>query len=184
MNHSTTADLDTGIGSYCFRASAATLPGSVLHLVLRVVELDPSALRELAVMRLRAVLLQASSDRGFETLDYGVCCEGGIACGPASGEFLDAQIWTGLNQIVVVGTEDGEMLASRLATLFAAGASPAELQYRANGMSVSLAQVPAGCPVTLHYLVAENGKSDSEQCAAWDAVSLPHEQISARVRRC
>lgn len=172
-----TLDLDTPLGEIRFSADAESTSNGVYDLELRVVEFQPVLPPGMSVRRVRAVLLKVSSDIGLEYLDFLCQFATAIEGGPESGEHLDAQSWEGEHDIVVIGTEDGEMLSARMPWIEVSDDPLALVQYQKDSMRVPLKGIPAGVTVTLHYVIAENSKPEPVECSAWYAVDVPHDQL-------
>jgi len=169
--------LNTSLGTIHFSAHAKVASGSVFEVALRVLELEPSLPSHMSVRRVRAVLLVAFSDTGFERLDYRCRLLNSMKGGPESGERLDAVSWVGERELVMVGTEDGEALSSRMPWLEFEGYPQALVEYHKDGLNVPLQCVPAGVTVSLHYVIAENSNPEPAACSSWFAVDVPHERV-------
>lgn len=172
-----TIELDTALGQIRFSADAEPTSSGAYDLEFRVVEYQPVLPSGMSVRRVRAVLLKASSAKGLEYLDYRCEFDTDIEGGPESGERLDAQSWEGEHDIVVIGTEDGEMLSARMRWIEVSDDPLALVQYQKDGLNVPLKGIPAEVTVTLHYVVAENSKPEPVECSAWFAVDVPHDQL-------
>lgn len=140
-------------------------------------EPEPKLPPGMSVRRLRAVLLRACSRTGFERLDYSCRLMTGITGDPESGECLEAQSWETDHDLVMIGTEDGEALLSRMPWLSTSGDPLAFVQYREDGLNVPLRRIPAGVAIGLHYVVAENGSPEPVECSAWYAVDIAHGKL-------
>ncbi|MXV05668.1 hypothetical protein DYQ95_00680 [Xanthomonas sp. LMG 9002] len=103
---------------------------------------------------------------------------------PTTGERLDALEWIDGNQIILLGTEDGDALAERLQahgldTNTYKHAYP--LRYRPNGFDVLLPQVPAAASTTVHFIVAINAYPEPAEDSAWFAADVPHQRVLAEL---
>ena len=175
MNPSKT--LDTALGQIHFSVCAKPVLGSDYRTELRAVEPELDLPPGLSVRRVRAVLLLACSQSGFDQLDYRCRFVTDIEAVPESGEHLDAQSWEGEHDVVVVGTEDGEALLRRMPWLEAWEDPLALVEYRRDGLNVPLKHIPSGETVGLHYVVAENANPEPVECSAWYAVDIQHERL-------
>jgi hypothetical protein len=175
MEHTRT--LNTQLGKIHFFVRSETILGQDADIEFRIFDLEPNLPPGMSVRRVRAVLLQAYSKTGFEGLEYSCRFETNIEGGPESGERLDAISWGGKHDIVVVGTEDGEAISDRMPWLEFHGDPLALVQYRKDGLTVPLKQIPAGVRIGLHYVVAENSNPEPLECAAWYAVDIRHTQL-------
>lgn len=175
MEHSTT--LDTALGQIHVSVRAQPGLGSNYRTELRVVEPELELPPGMSVRRVRAVLLLACSQSGFEQLDYRCRFVTDLAAGPESGEHLEAQSWAGEHAVVVVGTEDGEAMVRRMPWLETWEDPLALVAYQRDGLNVRLTDIPAGEAVGLHYVVAENAHPEPVECSAWYAVAIQHERL-------
>ncbi len=169
--------LNTPLGQIKFSVLIESSFGSDYEIKLKVLGPDPNLPVGMSVRRVRAVLLSAFSRTGFNQLDFSFRFETDIRGGPESGEHLDAQSWEGMHDIIVVGTEDGEALSSRMPWLEFMEDPLALVQYRKDGLNIPLKQIPAGETIGLHYIIAENSNPEPVECSAWYAVDIPHKQL-------
>ena len=169
--------LQTSLGPIKFFVLTESDLGSDYEIKLQVFKPDPNLPPGMSVKRVRAVLLKACSRTGFKRLDFSCRFDTEINGGPESGENLDAQSWEGTQDIIVVGTEDGEALSSRMPWLEFMGDALALVQYRKDGLNIPLKQIPAGESISLHYIIAENSNPEPVKCSAWYAVDIPHKQL-------
>lgn len=94
---------------------------------------------------------------------------------PESGEGLDAQSFDIAGSRVMIGTEDGEAIASRL-KWFRLADHNYPIGYLANGFELSFDSIPPGAVLDFHFVIAHNAKA-SEDCAEWFAVDVPHQSV-------
>jgi len=94
---------------------------------------------------------------------------------PESGEFLDAQSFDIANSRVMIGTEDGDALASRLCW-FELTESNYPIGYLRNGFELSFAYIPPRATLDFHFVIAYNATA-SDDCSEWFAVDVPHKNI-------
>jgi hypothetical protein len=98
------------------------------------------------------------------------------AGGIASGQWLDAQSWEQDSRLVMVGTEDGEMLAARLPECgFSEDAYP--VHYLPDGFDVWTPRVDPGSEVTLHFVVADNPHPEPAVASSWVAADINHKWL-------
>ncbi len=102
-----------------------------------------------------------------------------VQSGPETGEGLEAQSWRGDDHLVLVGTEDAELLRAR------AGAeirlTNAAFTYSPSSFAVSF--VHAGqTAIELHFLIAWNALPEPQDCSCWYAVDQPHARVLTALR--
>ncbi len=175
MNQSKT--LHTSLGPIQFSVDAVPHSKSPCQIDIKLLDLKPALPPGMAVRRLRAVLLLASSPAGFARLEFRCTFQTAIEADPAAGEGLDAQSWSGPRDVVTIGTEDGEALQRRMAWLTPKGDPFALVQYRHAGLSIPLERVPLGATVGLHFVVAENANPEPVECSSWFAVDIQHARL-------
>lgn len=109
-------NLNTALGSFLFEAMSDHQPGEV-SLDLRTFEPRLSLPAGMSVLRCRAVVLRVTSQVDIAGLRWSCESPPSVVGSPCSGEGLDAQEWEVGSRLVVVGTEDEDVLASRLGLL-------------------------------------------------------------------
>jgi hypothetical protein len=95
---------------------------------------------------------------------------------PETGESLDAQEWRASDNLVVVGTEDSECLASRLQFL-RVERDESVMRFHPDRMEIRVDNVPADFDLSLHFVVAENVWPEPVDASAWYAADIPHEEL-------
>ncbi len=100
-----------------------------------------------------------------------------INCGPESGESLDAQSFKIGNSLVMIGTEDGEMLASRHRWI---KVTPKQypIGYLEDGFELVLDFIPPNSNFDFHFVIAFNSVASTD-CSEWFAVDIAHRQLLA-----
>lgn len=103
---------------------------------------------------------------------------------PASGEWLDAQEWSNDKHVVVIGTEDFDRVRQRLRPEVVLGEFPRPyfVEYKDDGLAITVEEVPAATALSLHFVVAWNQLPEPKECSSWFAVDIPH-QILMSSRR-
>ncbi|HVR95531.1 MAG TPA: hypothetical protein VMW27_02885 [Thermoanaerobaculia bacterium] len=98
-----------------------------------------------------------------------------VDSGPETGEGLDAKGFRSSKYVLIVGTEDRDYLAARLAP----GVEVPEFShtYTPDSLSVRIAVAPAGTPITLHFIAAWNELPEPQDCSCWYAVDQPHQWL-------
>ena len=105
---------------------------------------------------------------------------------PETGEALDAQSWESGEHIVMIGTEDIDFLSHRLPSLNLSDDRP-PTEFLANGFRITLPNLEAMTPISLHFVVASNPLPEPAECSSWFAVDVPHSRISDQskgITRC
>ncbi|WP_143072653.1 MULTISPECIES: hypothetical protein [unclassified Variovorax] len=92
----------------------------------------------------------------FECAWYGASPSSGS---PASGECLDAQEWSDEKHVVLVGTEDFDILRDRLTSeiVIRERPHPYFIEYKHSGFVITVDQVPAKTSLSLHLLLRGTG---------------------------
>ena len=164
MDYSKT--LDTVLGQIHVSVCVKPHLGSDYRIELRVMEPEMELPPGMSVKRVRAILLFARSQSGLDQLDYHFRFMTDIEAEPESGEHLDAQSWQDKHNVIVVGTEDGEALLRRMPWLKTEDDPLTFVEYRRDGLNVSLKHIPTGETVGLHYVIAENDNPEPIECSA------------------
>ena len=91
---------------------------------------------------------------------------------PETGEALDAQSFDIAESRVMIGTEDGEAIASRL-EWFHLSDKTYPIGYLANGFELAFNYIPPHAILDFHFIIAYNAKA-SDDSSEWFAVDVPH----------
>lgn len=94
---------------------------------------------------------------------------------PESGEGLDAQSFEIAKSRVMIGTEDGEAIASRL-KWFQLADNNYPIGYLSNGFELTFDFIPPRAVLDFHFIIAYNAQA-SDDCAEWRAVDMPHKWV-------
>ncbi len=94
---------------------------------------------------------------------------------PESGECLDAQSFNIADSRVMIGTEDGEAMASRL-KWFHLTDKNYPIGYLANGFELAFDYIPPHAILDFHFIVAYNAEA-SDDDSEWFAVDIPHKSV-------
>jgi hypothetical protein len=95
---------------------------------------------------------------------------------PESGQNLDAQTWQTNGWIVAIGTEDFEVLETRLPQCgFTERNYP--VRYHPHRIEVHTPSMQEDFPVTLHFVVAINPWPEPMESSAWFALDVPHDTV-------
>ena len=175
--------LETPLGCLEFSTSLEgteqIFPFEVTYAVFAI---EPDLPEGMEVQNLTAVLVKLMSqvDRANVRVGFRWLESPGIASGPQSGEWLDAQAWEGNGYIITVGTEDCDALASRLPEL-GLKEENCTITCRADGIEVLFPHIPGGMLVSLHFVVAVNTSPERVECSSWFAVDVLHRKLLAAV---
>ena len=173
-----TLKLDTALGSFLFVAMCDNPPGEV-SLDLKTFERRLSLPPEMSVQRCRAVMLRVSTRVDVATLTWSCESPRGVAGGPNTGQYLDAQAWEANGRLVMVGTEDEEALALRLGFLQLNPDMATVAHYSPHKLEMRIARIPAATTFGLHFILAENPSPEPVEMSAWFAVNIPHIRLTA-----
>jgi len=166
--------VDTKLGRFSF---AATRTGGC-PISLQQISLQPMLPPGMSVISTRAILLTTDSCDAISTIRFTCNFEGEADGGPCTGEGLDAQEWEDSGYLVVVGTEDADFLGKRIPLLGLGELDPI-VQYEPRRLSILVEDIPPNCPLSLHYVIAENFSPEPVEISAWFAVDIPHHQIQS-----
>jgi len=89
-----------------------------------------------------------------------------------SGEHLDAQSWQVGDGMLMIGTENGDVLQNRMPWI-PTGANEYPIEYLPNGFRLSFAYIPPNDIVEFHFVLAYN-RIECENQSEWFAVDVPH----------
>lgn len=92
---------------------------------------------------------------------------------PESGECLDAQSWDLDGGIMMLGTEDGESLQSRMDWSSFSIESGCPLSYLSDGFELSVNYIPPHVELDFHFVLAYSRVNLGDD-ATWFAVDVPH----------
>lgn len=89
-----------------------------------------------------------------------------------TGESLDAQSFDIAQSRIMIGTEDGEAIASRL-KWFQLNDKTYPIGYLPNGFELSFDYIPPHAVLDFHFIIAYNSKA-CDDSSEWFAVDVPH----------
>lgn len=168
----------TAMGPFVFSLECE---GSSDTTTIEIHEVTPApALLELAVERCTAIVACVRSRAAIPTLRWSCVSPPLINGSPCTGEWLDAQEWHWDGRLVIVGTEDSEMLKSRFP--FLTIPQWENLTYLPNRLELRLDNIPADTSLSLHYVLAENPLPEPAEAAAWCAVDIQHHRLLDLIR--
>lgn len=101
---------------------------------------------------------------------------------PETGESLDCQTWEDHNWAVSIGTEDQEMLNTRLPALCIAE-DPYPVQYSPSRIDIILRKIKMLKPATFRFIMAFKRLPDDRECSTWFAVDVPRNMANKVVNR-
>jgi hypothetical protein len=165
----------TSIGKVSFTVKA--VEGKLSNAKIIMKEIPPFLPEGMEVESSISVLLKVKSSVAVKELEF-TCAwnqfEGkGDGC---SGEGLDAWEWEADNHLVIIGTEDGEWLASRL-DLGVISRENYPVSMEKNRIKIEIAEYAQNKELTLHFVVAQNTLPEKVDCSCWYAVDVSHNRI-------
>jgi hypothetical protein len=98
-----------------------------------------------------------------------------VSSGASTGEGLEAKEWSGPNHVMLIGTEDREYLMRRLSPGIVLPDAP--FTYTPESLSVHIAKIPSGQPLSLHFVVAWNALPETAEPSCWFAVDQSHNSV-------
>lgn len=93
-----------------------------------------------------------------------------------TGEALDAWEWEDQSRLVVIGTEDGDWLESRL-KLDKINRENYPVNFDQRKIDIEIEKFSQGGVFSLHFVVSENPYPEREDCSCWFSVDVPHERV-------
>ena len=167
--------ITTSIGKIYFTVKA--VEGDISETRVLLTEIQPFLPEGMKVESSIAALLRVYSSFPIRELEF-TCAwnefEGkGNSC---SGEGLDAWEWEDNDQLVVIGTEDGDWLASRL-NLGVISQENYPILMKNNCITIEIDKYPSNKELTLHFVIAQNTLPEKEDCSCWYAVNVAHNRI-------
>ncbi|MBG9993327.1 hypothetical protein [Pseudoalteromonas sp. NZS37] len=139
------------------------------------VNLEPMIPEGMEVEDSIVVLLRVNSSTDIKNLNFTCTWNNTIEEGGAcTGQFLDAWEWEKDNHLLLIGTEDEEILGSRLGTKYL---SQSPVTMGSKGFEIHIKTFPKDRELTLHYVVSSNGLPEKEDCSCWFAVDVAHKRV-------
>lgn len=165
----------TQIGNVDFKVDVSN--GDISNASITIAEIEPILPQGMEVEGSIGVLLTLVSPSEIKDLQFSCAWSGNEAKGDACpGEGLDAWEWENEGQLVVIGTEDGEWLFSRL-NLGELTQDNYPVSMNANCITIALDQYPANTELTLHFVVSNNSLPEKEDCSCWYAIDVAHKRV-------
>ena len=166
--------ISTKIGNLGFKVHASD--GDISTASIVIAEIEPTLPQGMEVEGSIGVLLTLRSSSEIKDLKFSCAWSNNEAKGDAcSGEGLDAWEWESEGQLVVIGTEDGEWLFSRL-NLGKLTHDNYPVSMDANRITIELDKYPANKELSLHFVVSSNSLPEQD-CSCWYAVDIAHERV-------
>lgn len=167
--------ITTSIGKVTF--TVKTVKGDIGDARIFLTEIPPFLPEGMEVENSIAALLKVYSSVPIKELEF-ICSwhefDGkGYGC---SGEWLEAWEWEVNNQLVIIGTEDVEGLATRF-KLGELSRDNYSVSMEKNRISIEIAKYPSNKELTLHFIIAQNSLPEKEDCSCWYAVDVAHSRI-------
>ena len=165
----------TQIGNVGFTVHASD--GDVSNASIAIAKIAPLLPQGMEVDSSIGILLTLVSPVAIKGLQFSCEWSGNEAKGGAcSGEGLDAWEWESDGQLVVIGTEDGEWLFSRL-SLGEVTRDNYPVSMDGNRITIELDEYPANTELTLHFVVSSNSLPEKGDCSCWYAVDIAHKRV-------
>jgi len=165
----------TQIGSLVFQVEASN--GDISNASITIAEIEPFLPEGMEIEGSIAVLLTLASPGELKNLHFSCMWTENDTKGDAcSGEGLDAWEWENNGQLVVVGTEDGEWLSSRL-NLGEITRDNYPVSMERNCIKIVIEKYPGNKELTLHFIIANNTLPEKEDCSCWYAVDVAHKSV-------
>lgn len=96
---------------------------------------------------------------------------------PDSGEWVDAQYWEIGDSVLLIATDDFDIVSDRLPQC-GFQESPYPVLYLPTALEVQIPRAPAGRASTFHFVVATGpGSNADEVFSAWSAADLRHHEL-------
>jgi hypothetical protein len=95
--------------------------------------------------------------------------------GPETGEHLDALGFYSATHVLLVGTEDTDILSARLKSAVRLPEAPPP--FTRDSMTVQISEVTAGEKLSLHFAIAWNSLPEPQDGSCWYAVDQNHANI-------
>jgi len=167
--------IETPLGQVAFEVT--TNSGDLSRLKYKCCEFVPVLPSEMSVEKCIVIIMRCSTLAPFRNLSFHCkwknLQEKGYAC---SGEGLDAWEWGTDNYTVTVGTEDSDLLKSRM-NIKGLNNKNYSVTMSDNKVSINLEEFPENTELTLHYIVAWNPEPEPVSNSCWFAVDQPHEKM-------
>lgn len=169
------AEITTKIGTLSFSVIAKV--GDTSRAKIRTKEITPRLPEGMSVESSTLVLLTMPASVPIEKLKFTCKLSGffpkGYGC---TGEGLDAWEWEYENRLVVIGTEDGDWLESRL-KLDEINRENYPVNFDQEKIVIEIEKYSQGGMFSLHFVVSENPYPEHKDSSCWFSVDVPHERV-------
>ena len=168
-------EIITKIGKLSFSVIAKV--GDTSRAKIRTKKVTPKLPDEMSVENSTLVLLTMPALVPIEQLKFTCKLSESFpkGCG-CTGEALDAWEWEDRNRLVVIGTEDGEWLESRL-KLADITKENYPVHYHKNSIDIEIEKYSEGGTFSLHFAVSENPSPEEKDCSCWFSVDVSHDRV-------
>ena len=166
--------LPTPVGVLEFVLEPAAIKAPPLS--LRLAAFKPKLPQGMSVLASYAVLLKLQTLEPVVDLKFSArLIKPSSKGGASTGEGLEALEWEDEGHVMLIGTEDREYLERRLPKAIVLPDEP--VTCSSGGLSVHVASIPAGVPVSLHFVVAWNRLPERVAQSCWFAVDQNHTHL-------
>jgi len=169
------SEIITEIGKLSFSVIAKV--GDTSRAKIRTKKVEPKLPEGMRVESSTLVLLTMPALESIEQLKFTCKLSKSFPKGyRCTGEALDAWEWEYQNRLVVIGTEDGEWLESRL-KLDEITRENYPVNYHQNSIDIEIEKYNEGGTFSLHFSVAENPYPEEQDNSCWFSVDVPHDRV-------
>jgi len=170
--------IDTALGILTFVVSIEGNDVSSENIILKTFPIKPNLPTGMNVRNCNAILIQLSKSNKPFGLTYSAVLESNLNGTTCTGEHLDAIEWEDSQSILVVGTEDGEALKSRM-PWWNNDTIESSASYETSFLRINHAKALHPKEISVHFIIAENPTPEPEECSSWFAVDCEHSKIVA-----
>lgn len=175
------AEIATKIGTLSFSVIAKF--GDTSRAKIRTKKITPKLPEGMSVESSTLVLLTMPAQIQIENLRFtcelGESFPKGYGC---SGEALDAWEWKTQDRMVMIGTEDGDWLKSRL-KLDQINRKNYPVIFNQHKIGIEIERFSEDRIFSLHFVVSENPYPEHKDCSCWFSVDVPHETVLSEFER-
>jgi len=165
----------TPIGTLSFSAGAKE---TMLVCPITICHIEPVLPQGMSVEACRVVLLRCTPYSPLKEFVFSCKWEDVYANSYSnSGEGLDAWAWESNDVLVMIGTEDSELLNSRLGLKTDCTVENYPVTMTDNGIDIKLEEVAEKNEFSLHFVIAWNTLPEPVELSCWFAVDVPHKKI-------
>jgi hypothetical protein len=169
------AQVPTPLGNVKFQVEFSGIPTSGVS--VSAAPFQPKLPPGMSVLACYGVVLRINVPNPVADLRYQALLQPTsiVSGGASTGEGLEAQEWNGQDHVLLIGTEDREYLMRRLPHSIVLPNAP--FTYSPESLSIDIAKIPAGQPLSLHFIVAWNELPETIEQSCWFAVDQPHNSV-------